>query len=91
MTQVERVVAFLREHDGVLFTAKEIAAAIIQRHAEEYAPKRENPRFMDEHSFIAQVAAEIGAQKDALHRADVGISWQDRPKPRRYFLSLIHI
>ena len=89
MTQVERVVAFLREHDGVLFTAKEIAAAIIQRHAEEYAPKRENPRFMDEHSFIAQVAAEIGAQKDALHRADVGISWQDRPKPRRYFWSAI--
>lgn len=85
MTQIERVVSFLRTHSGELFTAKEIAAAITRLHAQEYAAKRENSRFPDERSFVAQVAAEIGSQKDALQRADAGISWQDRPKPRRYF------
>ena len=85
MTQVERVVAFLEAHPGELFTAKEIAAAIIQLHADDYASKRDNPRFPDDRSFVAQVAAEIGAQKDSLRRADADISWRDRPKPRRYF------
>lgn len=83
MTQLERVLAFLKAHPGEQFTAKGIAAAITQQFGEDYVFKRNNPRFADERSFIAQVAAEIGAHKNALQRA--GVVWQDRPKPRRYF------
>lgn len=83
MTQLERVLAFLKAHPGEKFTAKGIAAAITQQFADDYTSKRNNPRFADERSFTAQVAAEIGAHKKALQRA--GVVWQDRPKPRRYF------
>lgn len=83
MTQLERVLAFLKAHPGEQFTAKGIAAAITQQFADDYTSKRNNPRFADERSFTAQVAAEIGAHKKALQRA--GVVWQDRPKPRRYF------
>lgn len=83
MTQLERVLTFLKTHPGEHFTAKEIAANITRQYAEDYASKRDNPRFADERSFIAQVAAEVGAHKNGLQLS--GVVWQDRPKPRRYF------
>ena len=77
MTQLERVLAFLKAHPGEQFIAKEIAAAITQQFADDYTSKRNNPRFTDERSFTAQVAAEIGAHKKALQLFEYASSLPD--------------
>ena len=82
MTQLERVLTFLKAHPGEQFIAKDIAASITQQFADDYTSKRNNPRFADERSFTAQVAAEIGAQARSLQHS--GVSLQDRPRPRKY-------
>lgn len=88
LSQVQKIIRFLKENQGHFFTAREIAAFLINQYASEYAHKRNNPRFADDKAFLSQIIAEIGSQKDALKRANPALTWQDRPKPRRYCIPL---
>lgn len=85
LTQSQKIVHFLESNSGKRFKAREIAKAITEEFAEDYSEKRSNPRFADNHAFISQVAAEIGAQKDQIIKVSSKIKWQDKPKPRVYW------
>lgn len=84
LSQSQKIIGFLGKHRGESFTARQIAEAIVQQYASEYAKKRGNPRFADDKAFLSQIIAEIGSQKDTLKRLCPSLTWQDRPKPRRY-------
>lgn len=85
LSQTQRIVNFLKENPGERFSARKIAASITSAYAEDYAEKRSNPRFSDEKAFMAQIVAEIGAQKDLLLRKSKHVFWQDKPRPRVYW------
>lgn len=88
LSQAQKILRFLEAHPGQPFTAREIAAFLIAEYRAEYARKRNNPRFADDKAFLSQIIAEIGSQKDTLLRANPALTWQDRPKPRRYCIPL---
>ena len=88
LSQSQKIIAFLEKHRGGSFTARQIAEAIVQQYASDYAKKRNNPRFADDKAFLSQIIAEIGSQKDTLKRLRPTLVWQDRPKPRRYCIPL---
>lgn len=89
-SQTQKIVNFLKATPNERFNARQIAAAITSAHPEEYSEKRENPRFADEKSFMSQIVAEIGAQKDQLIKKDAHIHWQDKPRPRVYWYDSEH-
>ena len=89
-SQTQKIVNFLKETPNERFNARQIAAAITSAHPEDYAEKRENPRFADEKSFMSQIVAEIGAQKEQLIKKDNHIHWQDKPRPRVYWYDSEH-
>lgn len=68
LSQSQKIIAFLEKHRGGSFTARQIAEAIVQQYASDYAKKRNNPRFADDKAFLSQIIAEIGSQKDTLKR-----------------------
>lgn len=84
-SQSQKVANFLKTNPLTRFSAREIADAIVTQHPEDYCEKRENPRFSDNKSFISQIVAEIGAQKDQILKANPHIFWQDKPRPRVYW------
>lgn len=88
LSQVQKIIRFLKENQGQFFTARQIALFLVTKYASDYANKRNNPRFADDKAFLSQIIAEIGSQKDALKRANPALTWQDRPKPRRYCIPL---
>lgn len=79
---------FSRKTSGRELYGPQIAEAIVQQYASDYAKKRNNPRFADDKAFLSQIIAEIGSQKDTLKRLRPTLVWQDRPKPRRYCIPL---
>jgi hypothetical protein len=85
LSQTQKIVKFLKEHPGERFNAREIASEITSQYPDDYKEKRHNPRFADEKSFLSQIVAEIGAQKDSLANSSKHIFWQDKPRPRRYW------
>lgn len=85
LSQAEKVIQFLKESPKQSFTARQIAEAIVERWPEDYAEKRGNPRFADDRSFITQLVAEIGSQKDQLAKKNEHVFWQDKPRPRTYW------
>ena len=89
-SQTQKIVNFLKATPNERFNARQIATAITSAHPEEYSEKRENPRFADEKSFMSQIVAEIGAQKDQLIKKDAHIHWQDKPRPRVYWYDSEH-
>ena len=89
-SQTQKIVNFLKATPNERFNARQIAAAITSVHPEDYAEKRQNPRFSDEKSFMSQIVAEIGAQKDQLIKKDDHIHWQDKPRPRVYWYDSEH-
>ena len=84
-SQTQKIVNFLKNSPNERFNARQIAEAITTESPEDYLEKRQNPRFADEKSFISQIVAEIGAQKDQLPRKNKHIHWQDKPRPRVYW------
>lgn len=86
LSQSQRVANWLAEHPNQRFTARQIAKAIINRYPEDYAEKRQNKRFTTEQDFVSQIVAEIGAQKDEIIKKNKKIRWQDKPKPRVYWI-----
>jgi hypothetical protein len=83
-SQTQKIVNFLQAHPLKHFGAREIAEAIVELYPEDYREKRENPRFSDHKAFMAQIVAEIGAQKESLLK-NGHIFWQDKPRPRVYW------
>ncbi|WP_165177808.1 HrgA protein [Desulfovibrio sp. ZJ369] len=88
LSQAQKILRFLEAHSGQSFTARQIATFLITEYPAEYARKRRNPRFADDKAFLSQIIAEIGSQKDTLIRGNPALTWQDRPKPRRYCIPL---
>lgn len=85
LSQTNKIVKLLKEHPKQKFTARQIADTIISTYPDDYAEKRLNPRFADDKSFIAQIVAEVGAQKNLLTSKSKHIHWQDKPRPRVYW------
>lgn len=85
LSQAQKIAEWLINHPSERFTARQLAEIIVSRYPEDYTDKRANPRFADNKAFIAQIVAEIGAQKNAILRCDAGIRWQDKPRPRVYW------
>jgi len=68
LSQTQKIALFLKEEQPTRYTAKRIAEAIITKYPEDYVKKRANDRFSSDDDLIAQVAAEIGAQKDGIKK-----------------------
>jgi len=85
LSQSKKVAQYLKDNTNQRFTAKDIAKAITELYPEDYIEKRENPRFISDQDFIAQVVAEIGAQKQDIIKHSLNIKWQDKPRPRVYW------
>lgn len=85
LSQSQKVVKFLRDNPQEKFNARAIAQAIVELYPEDYADKRNNPRFVDARAFITQIVAEIGSQKDQIANQSPHVFWQDKPRPRLYW------
>jgi len=85
LSQSKKIVELLKANPNQKFNAHQIAEQIVASYSEDYRDKRQNPRFADEKSFISQVAAEIGSQKDQIVKNDMHVFWQDKPRPRVYW------
>lgn len=85
LSQAQKVVQFLKSNPDQKFTARQIAMAITEQYAPDYHAKRAG--FDDEKSFIQQIVAEIGAQKQSLIKACPELVLQDKPRPRTYCYS----
>ena len=85
LTQTKKIVNFLKENPNMKFSARDIAEKIVSLYPEDYQEKKNNPRFKNEKSFISQIVAEIGSQKNQLIKNSEHIFWQDKPRPRVYW------
>ncbi len=85
LSQSQKVAKFLRDNPKEKFNARTIAQAIVEQYPEDYADKRNNPRFVDAKAFITQIVAEIGSQKDQIANQSPHVFWQDKPRPRLYW------
>lgn len=85
LSQVQKIVEFLKSHPNEKFSARQIAEAIVNSYPEDYLEKRNNQRFPNDNAFISQVVAEIGSTKDSILKRDFHIYWQDKPRPRIYW------
>lgn len=85
LSQSQKIVKFLKDNPNKKFNARQIAEQIVGKYPEDYAEKKLNPRFENEKSFISQVVAEIGSQKEQIIKNDNHIFWQDKPRPRIYW------
>ena len=70
LSQSQKIVEFLKANPKQKFNARLIAEQIVAAHPEDYSEKRKNPRFLNEKSFISQVVAEIGSQKEQIIKND---------------------
>ncbi len=85
LSQAKKIVKLLQENPNERFSARDIAEKIVSMYPQDYEEKKNNPRFKDEKSFISQIVAEIGSQKDQLTKSNEHIFWQDKPRPRVYW------
>lgn len=85
LSQTQKIIEFLKGYPNQKFNARQIADQIVDNYPEDYKDKRKNPRFADEKSFISQIVAEIGSQKDQILKSDNHVFWQDKPRPRVYW------
>jgi len=85
LSQVQKIVNFLKDNPREKFNARNIAEQIVDNYPEDYEEKRNNPRFPNENAFLSQIVAEIGSQKSQIIKQDKHIFWQDKPRPRVYW------
>lgn len=85
LSQAKKIVKLLQDNPNERFSARDIAEKIVSIYPQDYEEKKNNPRFKDEKSFISQIVAEIGSQKDQLTKSSEHIFWQDKPRPRVYW------
>lgn len=84
MTLVEMTYNVLKENCKTKFNAKELAIKIVDTYPAEFEKKRQNDRFSNENEFLAQVAAEIGRNKQMLLKKK-GIINDNQNRPQLYF------
>lgn len=61
LSQVQKIIEFLKSNPNQKFTARAIAEAITSQYPEEYQHKRQG--FKSEQEFLRQIVAEVGAAK----------------------------
>jgi len=85
-TRVEMIIETLRDNPERRFTARELAAELIQRYPKEMKEKQRNPRYNTQEKLLAQVAAEVGGHSpNMLKQRCPSIATQDKPRPRLYY------
>ena len=85
ISQTKKIIKLLQEKPNERFRARDIAEKIVAIYPQDYKEKKNNPRFKDENSFMSQIVAEIGSQKDQLIKSNEHIFCQDKPRPRVYW------
>lgn len=85
LSQTQRIVELLKANPNRKFNARQIAEQIVTMYSSDYQEKRRNSRFPDDRTFIQQVVAEIGSQKNQIVKNDAHVFWQDKPRPRVYW------
>ena len=85
ISQAKKIIKLLQDNPNERFSARDIAEKIVSIYPQDYEETKNNPRFQDEKSFISQIVAEIGSQKDQLTKSSEHIFWQDKPRPRVYW------
>ncbi len=83
LSQVKKIIQFLKDNPNQKFTARQIALAITQKYADEYQNKKS--KFANEKAFIQQVVAEIGSNSKNIIKSCSDIVIQDKPRPRVYW------
>lgn len=85
-TRVDMIIETLRDHPDRRFTARELAAAFIQRYPAEMHEKQANPRYITEADLLTQLAAEIGGERTIIAKQRcTHVATQDKPRPRLYY------
>ena len=82
LSQAKKIVKLLEENPNERLSAREIAEKIVSMYSEDYEEKKNNPRFKDEKSFISQIVAEIGSQKDQLIKSSEHIFLARQTSPK---------
>jgi hypothetical protein len=77
----------LRARSPQRFTGRELAELVVEEFPEDYVEKAKNPRFQgSKGALVAQVAAEIGAQKSRLVELAPDLQMRNKPRPRVYWI-----
>ena len=76
LSQSKKIIKLLQDNPNNRFSARDIAEKIVAIYPQDYEEKKNNPRFKDEKSFISQIVAEIGSQKDQLTKSSEHVFWQ---------------
>ena len=85
LSQPQKVFELLKQSPLKKFKAREIAEGVIDLFPEDYALKRQNPRFKTDDDLIHQVFTEIASQKQNILKISPFIHVQDKPRPRVYW------
>lgn len=81
------VIEFLKEREGMQFTAREIAEALVERDPRSFQEKMElSPRLQNDRDLLQQISAEIGARRPQIQKKCPQIDTSEG-RPRKYFFS----
>lgn len=82
-----RVIEFLKENEGVQFTAREIAEALVERYPQAFQEKMElSARLQNGTDLLQQITAEIGARRPQIQKKCPQIDTSEG-RPRKYFFN----
>lgn len=85
-TRVQMIIETLRDNPTRKFTARDLAAAFIERYPAEITKKQHNPRYDTKEKLLTQLAAEIGGERtEAAKKGCANVTTQDKPRPRLYY------
>lgn len=87
MTQIERLIRFLKNNQNKEFTARQIAEHLVEDYHEIYMKKKKRSNFSYK-KLITQVSAEISAEAVSIYYNELlqeGIQWRDKPRPRVFW------
>lgn len=79
----QKVVQFLKNNQGKKFKAREIAEHIYMLDPHSFKDKLQG--FNSEKELFAQIAAEIGSQRQIFLKESCPVQLQDKPRPRLYW------
>jgi hypothetical protein len=85
LSQVDKIIKFLKDNPNKHFTTREIAKEIVSLYPKDYEQKRKNPRFEDEKEFLAQVIREVGASKNQILKSNPHMFVREKPRPMVYW------
>lgn len=81
------VLAFLKDHVGEKFTAREIAEWVFTTYPDECQAKKQNSTFIkDDAGLVQQLVAEISSQRPVLQKRHAELKTTEG-RPRKYYFS----